>query len=191
MVKLQDKLRFRDDFPPVSTEAWEEKIHQDLKGADYNKKLIWRTIEGFQVRPYYRAEDLKNIKHLTVYPAEYPWVRSKSDRNNNWFIRQDIAVRQEPEGANKMALDALNRGVDSIGFVFGSEDEPDEGQLHELLKDICIQANELNFQSGHGSGNILDLLIRKIEKESIDKNEVRGSVNYNPLGCLNRKGNFC
>ena len=40
------------EFPAVSTEAWEEVIIKDLKGADYDKKLVWKTQEGFNVRPY-------------------------------------------------------------------------------------------------------------------------------------------
>ena len=47
-----------NEFPPISTEQWEAVIEKDLKGADYEKKLVWRTDEGFKVRPYYRAEDL-------------------------------------------------------------------------------------------------------------------------------------
>ena len=43
------------EFPPVTTEQWEEVINKDLKGADYDKKLVWKTQEGFSVRPYYRA----------------------------------------------------------------------------------------------------------------------------------------
>ncbi len=46
------------EFPPVPTEKWEEVIAVDLKGADYERKLVWRTGEGFNVRPYYRAENL-------------------------------------------------------------------------------------------------------------------------------------
>ena len=52
------------EFPPVSTEQWESVIAVDLKGADYEKKLVWRTAEGFNVRPYYRAENLDGIKYL-------------------------------------------------------------------------------------------------------------------------------
>jgi len=47
-----------DMFSPTSTEAWKEKITVDLKGADFNKKLVWRTNEGFNVQPFYRREDL-------------------------------------------------------------------------------------------------------------------------------------
>ena len=48
-----------EEFPPVSTAEWEAAIARDLKGADYEKRLIWRSGEGLAVKPYYRAEDLK------------------------------------------------------------------------------------------------------------------------------------
>lgn len=50
-----------NEFPPVSTEQWEAVITADLKGADYERKLVWKTAEGINVRPYYRAEDLQGI----------------------------------------------------------------------------------------------------------------------------------
>ena len=50
-----------EEFPPVSTAEWEAAIVRDLKGADYEKKLIWRTEEGLTVKPYYRAEDLQGL----------------------------------------------------------------------------------------------------------------------------------
>ncbi|HUX54824.1 MAG TPA: methylmalonyl-CoA mutase family protein, partial [Williamwhitmania sp.] len=77
------------EFPPVSTADWEAVITADLKGADYDKKLVWKTMEGFNVRPYYRAEDLKNLKHLNFLPAQYPYVRG-TKKNNKWLVRQDI-----------------------------------------------------------------------------------------------------
>lgn len=52
------QLRIREEFPPVPTADWEKTIQADLKGADYDKKLVWKTEEGLAVKPYYRAEDL-------------------------------------------------------------------------------------------------------------------------------------
>ena len=54
------------EFPAVSTEQWEAVITTDLKGADYERKLVWKTAEGFNVRPYYRAENLEGIALLTA-----------------------------------------------------------------------------------------------------------------------------
>ena len=191
MVKLQDKLKFRDDFPPVSTEEWEEKIHRDLKGADYRKKLIWRTLEGFEIRPYYRKEDLQNIKHLAAGPAEYPYVRSKKEDSNDWFVRQNIDARTDQKGANEKALEVLNRGVDSLGFLIDENNEPGKKEFDQLLNDICISAIELNFEADHASHTIVDLLLQKINSDNLNKDEIRGGVNFNPIGHLNLRGKFC
>ena len=56
MADCKEKLF--DQFPPVSTEEWMEKVTADLKGADFNKKLVWRTNEGVNVKPMYRAENI-------------------------------------------------------------------------------------------------------------------------------------
>jgi len=47
-----------EEFPPNPTSEWDAAIRSDLKGADYDKKLLWRTHEGITVRPFYRSEDL-------------------------------------------------------------------------------------------------------------------------------------
>ncbi|MBQ4012981.1 MAG: methylmalonyl-CoA mutase small subunit, partial [Bacteroidales bacterium] len=100
------------EFPPVSTEQWDAVIIKDLKGADYEKKLVWKTHEGFPVRPYYRAENLGDIKSLGEMPGQFPFVRGiKND--NNWLTRQDICLCKGIEKANEEALDILNKGVES------------------------------------------------------------------------------
>ena len=68
------------EFPPVLTQQWEEQIRLDLKGADYEKKLVWKTTDGFRVRPYYREEDLKGIPHLDSLPGQKPYLRGTAQR---------------------------------------------------------------------------------------------------------------
>ena len=41
-----NKVNMLADFAPVSTQVWKDKIIADLKGADFEKKLVWRTPEG-------------------------------------------------------------------------------------------------------------------------------------------------
>lgn len=191
MAKLQDKLKFQDDFPPVSTEKWEEQIHKDLKGADYRKKLIWRSLEGFEIRPYYRKEDLQNIKHLAAGPAEYPYVRGKKDDSNDWFIRQDIDAREDQKEANKKALEVLNRGVDSLGFLLDENKEYTKENFDQLLQGVCLTAIELNFITNHASHSVVDYLLQKAKTENLNSDEIRGGVDFNPIGNLNVKGKFC
>ena len=54
MAEVKQKLF--SEFPPTTTEEWLGKITEDLKGADFQKKLVWRTTEGFDVQPFYRKE---------------------------------------------------------------------------------------------------------------------------------------
>ena len=103
------------EFPPISTEQWEATINKDLKGADYEKKLVWRTDEGFNVRPYYRAENLKDIDYLNTLPAEFPYTRGTKADNNHWDIVQEVE-EADPVKANAIAVDALKRGATSIAF---------------------------------------------------------------------------
>lgn len=49
-------------FPECSYDEWRAKVEADLKGADFNKKLVWRTNEGFNVQPVYRAENIADFK---------------------------------------------------------------------------------------------------------------------------------
>ncbi len=89
------------EFPPVSTQAWEEAIHKDLKGADYAKKLIWQTEEGLAVKPYYRAEDIAGLDYLDAAPGDFPFVRG-ARLSGDWRIREEIDAA-DPEEANRAA----------------------------------------------------------------------------------------
>jgi methylmalonyl-CoA mutase len=57
-MKIENGPRLLEEFPPVSTAAWEDRIRRDLKGADYDERLVWKTDEGIAVRPYYRSEHI-------------------------------------------------------------------------------------------------------------------------------------
>ena len=70
----ESKEKLFDQFPPVSTQEWKDKVIADLKGADFDKKLVWRTNEGFNVNPMYRAEDIAGLHTTDSLPGEYPYA---------------------------------------------------------------------------------------------------------------------
>ncbi len=112
MAEKREKLF--DQFPPVSTAEWRAKVEADLKGAPFDKKLVWRTNEGFNVQPMYRLEDVENLATTNSLPGEYPYIRG-TRTENDWLVRQEI-VADTPAEANKIALDVLGKGVNSLGF---------------------------------------------------------------------------
>ena len=176
------------EFPPVPTEKWEEVITADLKGADYERKLVWKTGEGFNVRPYYRAENLEGIKFLGSQAGEFPYVRG-TRAHNRWRVHQTVSVVC-PKEANAEALRILNAGVDSLGFCIASADFS-AADLDMLLKDICIPAVEITF-CGEKMANVAELVLAKVEKEGIAKEDVRIAFCIDPLvKGLSSKGDFC
>jgi methylmalonyl-CoA mutase, heterodimeric type, beta chain len=168
-----------EEFPPVSTQQWMDKITADLKGADYNKKLVWKTNEGFDVQPFYRAENMDEVSFLNSLPGEFPFVRGTKKTNNEWLVRQSIAVTDFAE-ANKKALNYLMRGVDSLAFVFNGG-ELTAADLEVLLKDVCLPAVEVNFV-GCCSKKATEAFVEYVKKAGYDLAEVKGSVEYDPFG---------
>ena len=152
----ESKEKLFDQFPPVSTQEWKEKVVADLKGADFDKKLVWRTNEGFNVNPMYRAEDIANLSTTDSLPGEYPYVRG-TRADNNWLVRQDIKVTDVKE-ANVKALDILKKGVESLGFeiakdLISVENLDRHGEcgieflhLHEKHSETCRNSSRL-FQN--------------------------------------------
>ena len=120
------------DFPGITTEQWMEKITADLKGADFERKLVWKTNEGFNVRPFYRSEDLNEVKYLDSLPGEFPYVRG-TKKDNDWYVRQDINA-VDADAANAKALDVLTKGITSLGFALCEEVKDAEEFMMEALE---------------------------------------------------------
>ncbi len=129
-----------DEFPPVSTQAWEDVIHRDLKGADYAKKLLWKSPEGITIRPYYRSEDISSLK-LNHAPGAFPYLRS-TRTTGDWRIREEIDADQ-PQQANRDAQAALAAGAEEISFLRAMPRNTSE--LEMLL--VNLTAIPLHFET--------------------------------------------
>ena len=175
------------EFPPVSTEKWEEVINKDLKGADYEKKLVWKTIEGFKVKPYYRAEDLENLEYLDTNPGQKPFTRGKQSDNNVWDIRQDI-TEKDPAKANAIALDALKRGATSLAFC--TKGIHDEHDMETLLKGIYPDAIKVNFTCSDNYMEILKMYVSVATKNGFDTSKLEGSCNFDMYRYALKHGDF-
>lgn len=186
MANTKEKLF--TEFPPVSTEQWEAAITTDLKGADYERKLVWKTGEGFNVRPYYRAENLEGVDFLGSQAGEFPFVRG-THNHNKWLVHQTIAVKC-PEEANKTALKLLNSGVDSLGFCVG-EAEVTEQYLETLLNEIHLPAIELTL-CGKQVSALVEPVLAYAQKKGVAKEELHVNFCIDPIiGDLSVKGDFC
>lgn len=173
-----------DMFSPVSAEDWKAKITVDLKGADFDKKLVWRTNEGFNVQPYYRREDIEGLPAIETLPGEFPYLRGTRD-NNDWLIRQRVQGKTAEE-MNTHARHILDRGVESLGIVLRGEVSAED--LKEILKDVDLKKVEVNIECCPGKAVQVAEELVKLVKEAGAENEFRGAIDYNPFRRLLKHG---
>ncbi len=182
-----NKEKLFGEFAAPSKQEWLDKIQVDLKGADFDKKLVWRTDEGFSMQPFYTREDVKGLKTQQSMPGEFPFVRGNKKNDNTWYVRQNIEV-QDAKAANAKALDILNKGVDSLGFHIPGKILSAE-VIENLLEGICCECVELNFTScKRKSVELAKMLTAYFEKKGYDKEKIVGSIDWDPIEKIAIKG---
>ena len=187
---MDQKEKLFEQFPPVTTKEWMDKINNDLKGADFNKKLVWRTNEGFDVKPFYRMEDTENLDYISTLPGEFPYIRGSKNRDNSWLVRQNIKVTNYSE-ANRKALKILMKGIDSIGFIINDPQSINEKNIDLLLERIFLGGVELNFLSDGKALELIDLIINYVQKSYSDPDKIKGTIEADPLSRLMVNGTLC
>lgn len=175
------------EFPEVSTQEWEEVIIKDLKGADYEKKLIWKTLEGFDVKPYYRAEDLATLEYLNGNPAQAPFVRGYKKTTNAWDVRQDV-IECDIATANAIALAGIERGVNSLGLV--AKNVKTSADMKALLKGINLEEVKINFFKSEDYLETLKLFIEEVKSQNVDREKVKGSIDFDAYAYALANGKF-
>jgi methylmalonyl-CoA mutase len=145
------------EFPPASTQQWNEQIKADLKGAS-PETLQWQTPEGISIKPFYTKAD---VLAENLFDAE----------GNDWEIRQDFDA-SDVQQANLSALNALNGGVEALGFKVDADTD-----LSLLLKDILIEHISTHFISGDPIKTLRDF-VTLAHEHGLDLNEIKGSMSF-------------
>jgi methylmalonyl-CoA mutase len=184
------KEKLFEQFPPVSTKEWMEKITTDLKGADFNKKLVWKTAEGLEVMPFYRHEDINNLTFIDSLPGDFPYLRGNRAKENRWKIRQNITVN-DYSLANKKALEILMKGVDSLGFYISDPGSISEKNIEILLRSISPEAAELNFLSDGKAKKITGFYLGHLKRINADPGKITGAIEADPISRLMLNGTLC
>lgn len=156
-----------DDFDPVSSKQWKQKIQFELDGADYNKTLIWNSPEDIQVKPFYHRDEFKGITGVQTKASQFK-------------ICQNIFVHNLQK-SNLRAIESIHRGAESIRFSI--QDETID--VVKLLENIPLEKVTLYF-------NLSFLSIDFVKKiQQIAKNtNAKIFCNLDPIGQLVKDGNW-
>ncbi|HHU96021.1 MAG TPA: methylmalonyl-CoA mutase small subunit [Petrimonas sp.] len=174
------------DFSPPTTQEWMEVVTRDLKGADFQRRLVWRTDEGFNVNPFYRAEDIEGFPATGNLPGQFPYVRS-TRVDNVWYVRQEIEVKDFKE-ANKRAHTLLERGITSLGFKLPGNELSAEN-VGRLLDGIAPDKVELNFCTGTDRiVELAKLVVAHVQSLGLNVIDCFGSIEFDPFGSILQEG---
>ncbi len=113
-----------DSFDEVSAQQWKQKIQVDLKGADYNETLIYKSLEGIDIKPFYHKEDIEEIQNNVEHPSS--WLNS---------IKIDI---DNASSGNQNIVAAIKKGAESVHLIIDNIEVDPEELLNEIPKSITI-----------------------------------------------------
>jgi methylmalonyl-CoA mutase len=199
---LEKEKLFKEFTPELSKAKWMVEVEKDLKGKPY-EKIWWKTYDGFQLEPYYKNFETKDIAHLGTMPGQFPYVRgNKCEKcENSWEIRQEIS-NADPKEAVKFTKEALSKGAEAIDLVLHTKIRKGNSECkcvagncdatilkgmvvnsEQDIKDIveAVGENGLNIAAGVVSKQIFNML---------GNSELKGSIDNNPLKELALNGAF-
>ena len=175
------------EFPAVSTQEWMDAIIKDLKGADFNKKLVWKTSEGFNVNPFYRAQDIENIAYTDAEPGQFPYVRGNKTQGNDWEIRQDFRI-SDIAACNRLAAQAAAKGAEAVGVCVKNVNSL--AQMEQLLAGIDLTHTAVHFLCSSNYSETLKIFTEYLQKNRIKAEQVKGSIDFDPLAYALLHGNY-
>ena len=156
-----------DDFNPISSKQWKQKIQFELKGADYNETVVWNSPEDIQVKPFYHKDEFSKFFPIATKASQFR-------------ICQNIFVYDLDKSIER-ALDSLNRGADSLRFTIENESI----DVTTLLEKLPLEKVTVYFNLGFISIDFvqkIDVFARK------DNNTI--FCNIDPIGQLAKDGNW-
>ena len=106
-------LKLASEFPPADYAAWRALAEAALKGAPFDKKLVTRSADGFDIQPIYSAQtiapDLADLHGELI-----AGLKDAGDADaRGWDIRQ-LHAHPDPKALNAAILDDLENGATSI-----------------------------------------------------------------------------
>lgn len=153
----KEKMLFQDFIPPTKQD-WLDKVNIDLKGADFNKRLVWKNLNGIDLKPFYIKSDQKELLKNT-------------GENSAQVVNYRRIKVQKVATANQLALKALGEGMNGLIFEINSE-----VSAYELLEDIDFNGISISFELNKESFSFCTSYKSFLKDLSIEPNLVHGFI---------------
>ncbi|CAM3659069.1 methylmalonyl-CoA mutase subunit beta [Flavobacterium gelidilacus] len=154
-------------FEKVTSKQWKQQIQFELKGADYNEKLVWESSEGIKVKPFYHNDEDNLTNNVQTRVSEFKILQ------NNYV--------HDVEKSNSKTIDSLKRGAESIRFTIENETI----SLESLLKNLPFENVSYYFNLKFISIDFVNKLTK-----FASKNKATFLIQIDPIGQLVKDGNW-
>jgi methylmalonyl-CoA mutase len=184
MKEVKSSQNLFSEFPGVSKKEWKDKTLADLKGADFDKKLVWKTLEGFDLQPYYTNEDLDDLQYLKKFQGSMLNIEDGSQGPRFWVNREKIIV-SDADFANRAAVEGLNSGSDGLVFDLTGKENVD---IKKLLNNILPLHCSVSFIADRDAARLIKGYFTYESENHIETSQLFGSLNYDPIRNLTLNG---
>lgn len=190
--KNTEDLSLSADFPPATHAAWMELVAKVLKGADFEKRLVTRTLDGLRIEPLYtRTDEIAGA--ATTLPGAAPLTRSTSPHRHGagWDIRQ-FHSGLDPKATNEAILEDLEGGATSIALHLAAPgnsgmDFSGDG-LSVALNNVALDLCPIALVANDSAIEAAAALERLWTERGIGAADRQGHFNIDPLGTLAQTG---
>lgn len=178
------------DFATPTRETWLKLVDKALKGGDFEKRMVSRSIDGIRIEPLYtRADALPGAD--AAMPGQAPFTRGVQGNVNGlgWQIAQ-ILAETDPAAANKAALDELAGGANALVVrceAPGQVGLPVAG-LPQALDGAILDIISVQLMAGEDALSAADAMIALWDARKTPDKDRRGAFNIDPVGALARAG---
>lgn len=158
------KQQIFSDFPAITKQQWMDKVIQDLKGADFSKKLVWNTYEGFSVDPFYTEEDVLPLADFTAF------VKSVQPLNVQWINYAEVSTGSAQQ-QKLQAERCIQQGAD--GLIF-SIDRATNFLFDEILASVDPTVVHISFVLSEPDPDFIAAYFKYLEKRRVSLGAIHG-----------------
>ena len=200
-----DRLSLGSEFPVSSEQDWLALVDKVLKGADFDKTLVTKTLDDIAIQPLYAS----TAQHAAG-PGQFPYTRAVSAQGqaeSGWQIAQRY-THPSLEVSNQQILSDLERGVTRLRLVMNSaacnskaplenSEQGDSGigcfsvdDMTQLFSDIKSELVPVDLNAGSAFYEYALTLLAFYEKQGVAPEQIVATLGADPGAALAEYGSL-
>ena len=160
------------EFNPVTKQEWMEKVGIDLKGADFDKKLVWKNLSKIKIQPFYNAEDKQD------------YIKNTGENSQSLINYRSIDLASIERG-NELALNAIEEGINGLLFTVDKRIS-----VADLLKGIDLNKIAVSFILRTKAIEFISEFFELVKGQNIATDNLKGFIDLEIISDYLTQGNI-